>query len=1071
MEQAVNTFQEGLQTDVHPMTQGTNVLSDALNATFITMNGNEVVLQNDMGNRRVDNAFLPAGYQPVGIKEYGGVIYVASYNPITNRSQIGSFPSPERKRGTEYSDLQGVLNFDKLQEYDVENNIKFLKNDTILVKLTGDTSLHAGDKFSVYCNYANLPTSNITNFNNTSGNKVLSPKNKLYTLSLGILNSQNEFVDITKTLQRWNSNNQIITFNDNISDLYKFNSGYFIAPSRPSGVNYDDLTKNDRQLLEERQKIAINTYAYKLVGPLYLKATLNHIENASYNIYGIKEGNIITLWIESVITYNCPDGLTSGRGSDDNYSTYALGTPTFKGFDFKGLNVTLNLNSTEYKNHSYDSKTNLYTVTITKKYTCSNPSSNIIEYYFCVPGINDLYLKGLSEKGSIDTTLLGSGQIDLMGWRFYNNSKEEGETILTYNLSAYPKYGSSFKDLQFKFTNVDNPSNLVTLKESDGLTIFNGKNNIQFNWKDKGFIKRSLYEVEISYQESGLNNRTVLDSKKWFLTTELFNNCYRPSHSDYMADFTSEEKEGIRKQYCTVNTEVNYFTKNLSPDKVVTDNGGKLLSQSQDINIVYTHTQDIDLQLTTSVNIKNEELYPSYLTINTYPTYTAQGKADIDLVQSEIDFKEDPIDDMVHIKNSQDGTLNTNYNNDIINISGTVEYYDKYHSVGKAASNMSIENGFTTISDAIEKIVEQTTDYTGIYLDMESHYGGDKHYVVAVANDQNMFDHRASNDGATLDRDVQCIYYEHDDGMKAVSLSDGSNYSTAMKKFNETNQKNVFIWLGIGRGLGQGSKSDHAFMSNQRMLYHDDDPTAKQNPYARIWWKTANLDYPWALLEIPWTNVPSERVDRTELIKVIKRHFVNPDNIYICFYKEYPLQGFYIPNINNENYNYEYNLDLPIKIEMKENDKATLNNKTNAPLTFIVSEGKQTQILDINDIKLKSDKTFQSIVENSSNISTNGVVVSTGLGLDYNRDPLDINSVYVKKEDGTLQKSVNSKIVPHSTTYGGQYYGFLYSKNYTPGTPDSSKSYVYDTYGDDGDSFTSLSYASVNMVKDNSING
>jgi len=50
-----------------------------------------------MGNRRVDNAFLPPGYEPVGIKEYGGIIYIAAYNPITNRSQIGSFPSPERR--------------------------------------------------------------------------------------------------------------------------------------------------------------------------------------------------------------------------------------------------------------------------------------------------------------------------------------------------------------------------------------------------------------------------------------------------------------------------------------------------------------------------------------------------------------------------------------------------------------------------------------------------------------------------------------------------------------------------------------------------------------------------------------------------------------------------------------------------------------------------------------------------------------------------------------------------------------------------------------------------------------
>ena len=97
MEQAVNTFQHGLQMDTHPMNHGNDSLTDALNATLATMNGNEAILQNDMGNAKVDNAYLPAGYVPVGIKEHGGIIYVASYNPITNRSQIGSFPSPERK--------------------------------------------------------------------------------------------------------------------------------------------------------------------------------------------------------------------------------------------------------------------------------------------------------------------------------------------------------------------------------------------------------------------------------------------------------------------------------------------------------------------------------------------------------------------------------------------------------------------------------------------------------------------------------------------------------------------------------------------------------------------------------------------------------------------------------------------------------------------------------------------------------------------------------------------------------------------------------------------------------------
>jgi hypothetical protein len=37
------------------------------------------------------------------------------------------------------------------------------------------------------------------------------------------------------------------------------------------------LTSNDATLINEREKIGANTYAYKLTGPLYLKAEVNHI--------------------------------------------------------------------------------------------------------------------------------------------------------------------------------------------------------------------------------------------------------------------------------------------------------------------------------------------------------------------------------------------------------------------------------------------------------------------------------------------------------------------------------------------------------------------------------------------------------------------------------------------------------------------------------------------------------------------------------------------------------------------------------------------------------------------------
>ena len=173
MEQTVNQFNKGLQMDTHPMVQSPDSLSDALNATFVTMNGNEVILQNDMGNRRVDNAFLPPGYEPVGIKEYGGIIYIASYNPITNKSQIGSFPSPQKKIDSlDDGNLKGIFNFTQFTspnniEKDEYLGVNVLKNDTFMVPLSSDTSLRAGDKFAIYAQDLHAMEQYLTNYNNT----------------------------------------------------------------------------------------------------------------------------------------------------------------------------------------------------------------------------------------------------------------------------------------------------------------------------------------------------------------------------------------------------------------------------------------------------------------------------------------------------------------------------------------------------------------------------------------------------------------------------------------------------------------------------------------------------------------------------------------------------------------------------------------------------------------------------------------------------------------------------------------------------------------------------------------
>ena len=94
MSTAQSSFIGGMKKDFSPLISSNDTLTDALNATIITFNGNEYMLQQDMGNGRIETAYLPKGYVPVGIAEHGGIIYVASYNPLTQRSQIGSFPSP-----------------------------------------------------------------------------------------------------------------------------------------------------------------------------------------------------------------------------------------------------------------------------------------------------------------------------------------------------------------------------------------------------------------------------------------------------------------------------------------------------------------------------------------------------------------------------------------------------------------------------------------------------------------------------------------------------------------------------------------------------------------------------------------------------------------------------------------------------------------------------------------------------------------------------------------------------------------------------------------------------------------
>jgi hypothetical protein len=150
-KEAVNTFSKGVNMDLNPITTPADVLSDCVNGTFITFNGDEMALQNDAGNTKINSQYtstgfitgtpyiknqivsfngsyyianssftsssnpnvdttnwtnintyvkLKEGYYPIGLKEFGGVLYIVSSNG-TN-IEFGSYPSPQFSGTTEY---------------------------------------------------------------------------------------------------------------------------------------------------------------------------------------------------------------------------------------------------------------------------------------------------------------------------------------------------------------------------------------------------------------------------------------------------------------------------------------------------------------------------------------------------------------------------------------------------------------------------------------------------------------------------------------------------------------------------------------------------------------------------------------------------------------------------------------------------------------------------------------------------------------------------------------------------------------------------------------------------------
>lgn len=606
--EAVNTFTKGLQMDLNPLTVPADVLTNCLNGTLITYNGNEQALQNDMGNARVETAMLPPGYIPVGTTSLGGIIYIVSYNPITSKCQIGSFPSPERNllsdeieensgKNLEFNTF-GKLDFDKPEENTINNPI-------INLQLLDETKLYTGDKFKVFSDNISKYKDYISGWCKENENFDAELYPKYLRFHIVSITDQGKIIylddNLVWTAPEDNTKDNFYIYPGKISldsetgkiNLPEYrglvNSNYDIYNPKQSGklgivaeleapnifqVNYDAVITDHESGLKQCQLYFFinwsnnNTGKHKnRVNPNSITVSYHDIEtnrdillpNHDISLPTDEEAELpSTLANKDYYSFILPDDYYTQ--SDDEYLTYLTNwnPSTYK------ADILRKNDGTDYQyiikgpNFLYDPKT-FEAKDGDKVIAKGNLSIDII------PNMPYGALQYLKNTLNINIARLGSGDIDLLKYQYYN---DDVKSVINVELDIYPEFNKRVTDINIDFYKIsgDDGYNFDFLTQSDlegprtKLSIskepdyseqllkasYNGINTIQLYY-DKTLQKDQVYlmEFDINYAGEHIIYYRILH------TSNIFNNMYGSTEvldftTLYLCDSTSNT--GIKPQ-------------------------------------------------------------------------------------------------------------------------------------------------------------------------------------------------------------------------------------------------------------------------------------------------------------------------------------------------------------------------------------------------------------------------------------------------------------------------------------------------------------------------------------------
>lgn len=337
-QQGVNQFDKGLNLDINPIAVDNHTLTGALNATMITMNGNELVLQNDMGNGRVDQAQLPKGYVPVGMQEYGGIVYVASYNPLEGKSQLGCFPSPQRNIPS--TEIGQQIKLQSLEDFiDSNGEIKELYKRVPL--MGNDDIIRTGDKFVI------TSSDDLSDF---EGN------NPLIRLKAIVVDSDGSSIDISNDLTEVRENSNVPFVKSNTSNIE--DKDYSIYRNRISGKIYlqEELiipayvnVKITAQNQNNTITLIIKPTSYNINGQQWSDNThgysfkcnnqiINPNRNGEYVINGLQQNSLVHYELYPTYTYGSKVGKVVSLKREDTININDIGSGEVRFSTFRYYN-------------------------------------------------------------------------------------------------------------------------------------------------------------------------------------------------------------------------------------------------------------------------------------------------------------------------------------------------------------------------------------------------------------------------------------------------------------------------------------------------------------------------------------------------------------------------------------------------------------------------------------------------------------------------------------------------------------------------------------------------------------